>query len=96
MNKIEQNNLVTQQQIKILAILVLHSFLSSFFRNWAEPSQVFSIAPNEPLTDNSTYERNYNASYLVINNTSVRRDGNIVQYLPPNVIVFEMRAVAEF
>ena len=59
--------------------------LSSFFT--VSHAEVFTIVPNEPLPAIVPIGGTVNASYLVINNTGVQRDGNIVQYLPPNVIV---------
>ncbi len=84
MNKITRR-FGNQQRVKSFAILILLFFLSSFFT--VSHAEVFTIVPNEPLPATVPMGATVNASYLVINNTGVQRDGNIVQYLPPNVIV---------
>ncbi len=70
---------------KFFAIIMLIVFLSSFFT--VSHAEVFTIVPNEPLPATVPIGGTVNASYLVINNTGMQRDGNVVQYLPPNVIV---------
>ncbi len=84
MNKITRR-FGNQQRVKSFAILMLLFFLSSFFT--VSHAEVFTIVPNEPLPATIPMGATVNASYLVVNNTGVQRNGNIVQYLPPNVIV---------